>query len=124
MMLGFGISRIVILDLEQNPVGIISTGDVFRTVLDIESINGSKSFFENPNDHEYFWTKYGHLCSQPSGDVMTKQLISVNADEDLAIACKKMMDRNVNALGVEDSNQKLSGIIGKKDIVLVLAKEN
>lgn len=124
MMLGFGISRIVILDTQTTPVGIISTGDVFRTVLDIESIGSSKSFFENPIDHEYFWTKYSHLCSQSSGDVMTKKLISISSDEDLAIACKLMLDKKVNALGVKDSNQQLSGIIGKKDIVLVLSKEN
>ena len=120
-MLGFGISRIVIIDHQRKPVGLISTGDIFRAVLNVESIDSMKRIQETPKDYEEFWSRYGFFCSQPSGKIMTKKILKIIASEDLATACKLMIDKNVNALGVADSDGSLAGIIGKRDILLTLA---
>ena len=120
-MLGFGISRMMILDLDKQPIGIISTGDIFRAVLKIETIAQMKKSLDKSNDSEEFWSKYGVFCSQPAGKIMTKNIIKVKADQDLADACKVMIEKKINAVGVESSDGRLAGIVGKRDVLLALA---
>lgn len=119
-MLGYGISRILIIDDQKQPVGILSTGDVLRTVVEIEDL---KSKTETNNDSE-FWEKYEHFIAQPARKVMTPNLIKIDAGEDLAKACQIMIEQKINAVGVDDSSGKLGGIVGKRDVLLALAEMN
>lgn len=116
-MLGYGISRILIIDDQRQPVGILSTGDVLRTVAEIEDL-------DKTNDDSEFWEKYEHFIAQPASKVMTPSIIKINADEDLSTACQIMIEKKVNAIGVNDSSGKLGGIIGKRDVLLALAEMN
>jgi len=61
------------------------------------------------------------FCSQPAGKRMTKNIIKVKADQDLADACKVMIEKKINAVGVESSDGRLAGIVGKRDVLLALA---
>ena len=123
-MLGFGISRMMILDDNKHPAGIVSTGDLFRAILKIETLDEMKKNLDNSQIDEEFWSKYGYFCSQPAGKIMTKSIIKIKATEDLAKACQIMINREINALGVEDIDQSLAGIIGKRDVLLALARMN
>lgn len=52
---------------------------------------------------------------------MTRGIFSIQNNQDLAKACRVMIDHNVNALGVLDQNHKISGIISKTDVTRALA---
>jgi predicted transcriptional regulator len=119
-MLGFGISRMIITDRKRKPLGIISTGNIFRTVLDMECIESTKKSLELGNYQE-FWSRYGEFCAQPAEKVMSRGIITVRANEDLANACQIIIEKEINALGVEDSDGQLAGILGKRDVLLALA---
>lgn len=121
-MLGFGISRMMIIDDNRHPTGIVSTGDLFRAILKIETLDEMKKNLGKSQAEEEFWSKYGYFCSQPAGKIMTKSIIRVKATEDLAKACQIIINREINALGVEDTDKSLAGIIGKRDVLLALAR--
>lgn len=121
-MLGFGISRMMIIDDNKQPIGIVSTGDLFRAILKIENLNEMKKKLGKSQAEEEFWSKYGFFCSQPSGKIMTKSIIKVKANEDLAKACQIMINREINALAVGETNKSLDGIVGKRDVLLALAQ--
>ena len=115
------VSRMAIIYMSEKPVGIISTGDIFRAVLDIEASENTKKILNISRDYEDFWTRYGEFCSQPAEKVMSKGVIKIKENEDLANACQMILDKGINALLVEDSNGKLAGIIGKREILYALA---
>ena len=123
-MLGFGISRMMIIDDNKQPSGIVSTGDLFRAILKIETLDEMKKNLGKSQAEEEFWSKYGFFCSQPSGKIMTKSIIKVKANEDLAKACQIMINREINALAVGETNKNVEGIIGKRDVLLALAQTN
>ena len=120
-LLDLEISRMAIIYKTQKPVGIISTGDVFRTVLDIEATENTKKMLNLSRDYEDFWTRYGEFCSQPAEKIMSRGIIQVKENEDLANACQMILDKGINALLVVDSDGRLVGIIGKREILLALA---
>jgi predicted transcriptional regulator len=52
---------------------------------------------------------------------MSRGIIQVKENEDLANACQMILDKGINALLVEDSEGRLVGIIGKREILSALA---
>ena len=54
-------------------------------------------------------------------DVMTKGIITVKFNEDLAKACKTILENNVSGLVVLDGNDGIAGIISKTDVTKALA---
>ena len=52
-------------------------------------------------------------------DVMTPNIISIDYNDDLVMACTEMIENNVNGIGVL-INDKLSGIVSKTDVVKAL----
>jgi len=120
-ILDLDVSRMAIIYKTQKPVGIISTGDIFRTVLEIEANENTKKMLNLSRDYEDFWTRYGEFCSQPAEKIMSRGIILIKEDEDLATACQMILDKGINALLVQDSDGRLVGIIGKKEILLALA---
>lgn len=120
-MLESEISRIVIVHNERNPVGIISTGDIFRAVLDIEANENTQKIMNVVLDYENFWSRYKEFCSQTAEKVMSRGVIQVSENEDLAKASRIILDKRINALVVQDSEGQIKGIIGKREILATLA---
>jgi predicted transcriptional regulator len=122
-MLGSEFSRMVIVSKEKKPVGIISTGDIFRAVMDIEAAENTEKILNLTHDYENILLRYKEFCSYPAEKVMSRGIINVSEGEDLAKACQIILDKGINALGVQDNAGQINGIIGKREILLTLAKE-
>lgn len=120
-MLESEISRMVIVRNERNPVGIIATGDIFRAVLDVEAKENTQKIMNITLDYEKFWSRYKEFCSLPAEQVMGRGVIQVMDNDDLANACKMILDKKINALVVLDSDEQVKGIVGKRDILETLA---
>lgn len=52
---------------------------------------------------------------------MKDEIATVNYDDDLAKACKVLMDKKINGVGVLSSNGALIGILSKTDIIKAIA---
>lgn len=121
-MLEYKVSRLITLNQENKPIGIISLRDFFRISLDLGSDGddvGAYAFADNMR--KGFLSETGFGGTTLARDIMSKELISIKFDEDLAVASKTIIENNVNGLFVYDDKDGLDGIISKTDITQALA---
>lgn len=121
-MLEYKVSRLITLNQENKPVGIISLRDFFRISLDLGSEEddvGAYVFAENMR--KGFLSETGFGGTTLVRDIMSKELLSIKFDEDLATASKTIIENKVNGLFVYDDKDGLDGIISKTDITQALA---
>lgn len=118
-MLEKKISRIIVKNQQEEPVGIISFRDLFRISIEL----GSEDDFSGTNFEN---VRRGFLSEEGFGDislardVMTKGLITIKFNEDLAEACNVLLENNVSGLVVLDGNNTIAGIISKSDVTKAL----
>jgi len=119
------VSRLIIKDSENNAVGVITFGDVFRISLTMgeESnvIDNSDPAISVIFPRKGFLSETGFGGTISAKDVMSDSITSVDYNDDLVSACTEMIDNNINGCGVL-INRKLSGIVSKTDVVKVLAE--
>lgn len=121
-MLEYKVSRIITLNQQNNPVGVISFRDFFRISLDLGSDEddvGAFAFADNLR--KGFLAETGFGGTTLARDIMSKELLSIKFDEDLAVASQKIIENKVNGLFVYDDKDGLDGIISKTDITQALS---
>lgn len=120
-MLGKKISRIIVKNQNEEPVGIISFRDLFRISIELGSEEDYSGFNLSQNIRRGFLSEEGFGNISLARDVMTKGLITVKFNEDLADACNVLIENNVSGLVVLDGNDGISGIFSKTDATRALA---
>jgi CBS domain-containing protein len=106
-------------------VGIITFRDLFELAL-------KQGKYENILDNtdpvisvifprKGFISETGFGGSIKASDIMSKDIVSVDYDEDLAKAGKLLLEKNINGAGVLSGHGNIIGIISKTDIVKALA---
>ena len=124
-MLENKISRIIIKNHDEIPVGIISFRDLFRLALDL----GTEEFLEDNtrSDLSVIFSRKGFLSESGFGaittaaQIMTSGILSVLHSEDLAKACKILLENKVKGVGVLSANGVLLGILTKTDVTHALS---
>lgn len=119
-MLEKKISRIIVKNQNEEPVGIISFRDLFRISIELGSEEDYSGFNISENIRQGFLSKEGFGNISLARDVMTKGLITVKFNEDLAAACDMLVDNNVSGLVVLDGNNGISGVFSKTDVTKAL----
>lgn len=121
------ISRIILRDENEEPIGVLSFKDLFKTALK----SGNKKILkeQKPNLSITVFRKgfasesgFGKITS--ARDIMTGKIISVNYDDDLAKVCKILLDKKIHGAGVLSARNRLVGIISKTDVVQAIATMN
>jgi len=119
-MLKKKISRIIVKNQNEEAVGIISFRDLFRISIELGSEEDYSEFNITDNIRHGFLSKGGFGNISLARDIMTKGLITVKFNEDLAAACKILLENNVSGLVVLDGNNGISGIFSKTDVIKAL----
>ena len=121
------ISRIILRDENEDPVGVLSFKDLFRVALQ----SGSKKIIKEKKPNlsvtvfrKGFASETGFGKITLARDIMTGKIISVNYDDDLAKVCKILLDKKINAAGVLSTKNRLIGIISKTDVAQAIATMN
>lgn len=120
-MLEKKISRIIVKNQNEEPIGIISFRDLFRISIELGSEEDYSGFSLSSNIRRGFLSEEGFGDISLARDVMTKGLITIKFNEDLAEACRILLENNVSGLVVLDGNNGISGIISKTDVTKALA---
>lgn len=120
-MLEKKISRIIVKNQNEEAVGIISFRDLFRISIELGSEEDYSGFNLSQNIRRGFLSEEGFGNISLARDVMTKGLITVKFNEDLAVACEILLENNVSGLVVLDGNDSISGIFSKTDVTRALA---
>ena len=118
------ISRIILRNENEEPVGVLSFKDLFKMAL--QSGNKKTIKAQKPNlsvtvFRKGFASESGFGKITPARDLMTGKIISVNYDDDLAKVCKILLDKKIHGAGVLSSRNSLVGIISKTDVVQAIA---
>jgi len=119
-MLEKKISRIIVKNQNEEPVGIISFRNLFRISIELGSEEDYSGSNLSDNIRRGFLSEEGFGNISLAREIMTKGLITVKFNEDLADACKIILENNVSGLIVLDGNESIAGIISKTDIIKAL----
>ena len=122
-MLEKKISRIIVKNQNEEPVGIISFRDLFRISVELGSEEDYSGFNLSDNIRRGFLSENGFGGITLARDVMTKNLITIKFNENLTHACKIIMENNVSGLIVLDGNDGIAGIISKTDITKAVSSD-
>jgi CBS domain-containing protein len=123
MMSENDIEAIPVLNDKEELIGIITDGDLvmraskFHMPLFYQILDGA-IFFENPNIMD---SELKKMLGINAGEIMSKRVVSVTEDTPLEEIATIMVSRKIKRLPVVQG-KKLVGIIGRKDILTVLAK--
>ena len=122
-MLEKKISRIIVKNQNEEPVGIISFRDLFRISVELGSEEDYSGFNLSDNIRRGFLSEKGFGDIVLARDVMTKNLITIKFNENLTQACRIIMENDVSGLIVLDGNDGIAGIISKTDITKAVSSD-
>jgi len=101
------VSRIIVTDENGNPVGLISTNTLLT----------HSDYFTNGNTRSRDYLLQVNKEKLTVGDLATDELVTVNEEDDLALAASRMIKNQIGGIPVVNSNHNLVGIVSKTDIV-------
>jgi len=121
-MLEKKISRLVVKNQNEEPVGIISFRDLFRIAIELGDEKDDLGYGISDQIRKGFLSKEGFGNISLAREVMTEGLITIKFNQSLSDACKLILQNNISGLVVLDGNESIAGIIGKTDITKAIAK--
>lgn len=124
-MINEKISRVVIRNHDETPVGIVTFRDLFKLTL---TLGEQEDVLDNTDPvisvifpRKGFISNSGFGGSTKIDEIMHTGIISVDYDEDLAKTGKLLLEKNINGTGVLSGHGNIIGILSKTDIVKALA---
>ncbi|MFB5613482.1 MAG: CBS domain-containing protein [Candidatus Nitrosomaritimum yanchengensis] len=120
-MLENRVSRIIVKNQNEEPIGIISFRDLFRISIELGSEEDDSGFTISDQIRKGFLSEEGFGNISLAREVMTKGIFSIKFNEDLSSACELILENNVSGLVVLDGNGSIAGIISKTDIIKAIA---
>jgi CBS domain-containing protein len=119
------ISRIILRNHDEIPVGIITFRDLFELALKQgnydDVLDNTDPVISVIFPRKGFISESGFGGSVNADNVMSKDIVSVNYDDDLAKTGKLLLEKNINGAGVLSKHGNIIGIISKTDIVKAVA---
>jgi CBS domain-containing protein len=115
-MLENKVSRIIVKNQNEEPIGIISFRDLFRISLELGSEEDGLEFGFSDQIRKGFLSAEGFGDISLAREVMTKGIVSIKFNEEISNACSLILENNVSGLVVLDGNDSIAGIISKTDI--------
>jgi CBS domain-containing protein len=117
------VSRIILKDQKDVPVGIVAFRDLFRIALTLgqeeDTVDNTDPAISVIFPRKGFLSESGFGKTIFSKEIMSNRILTVDYDDDLVTACEILLDSNVNGVGVL-INGKLGGILSKTDITRAL----
>ena len=124
-MIDDGISRMILRNHNEVPVGIITFRDLFELALKQgnfdDVLDNTDPLISVIFPRKGFISESGFGGSVKVDDIMSKNIVSVNYDDDLAKAGKLLLEKNINGAGVLSKHDSMIGIISKSDIIKAVA---
>jgi len=119
------ISRVILRNHDERPVGILSFRDLFRTALiegqEKDLIDNTDAVISVISPRKGFLSETGFGGTTVAKDLMKDEIITVNYDDDLADACKILNENRIHGVGVLSGGGAMIGILSKTDVIKALA---
>ncbi len=113
------ISGLPVLDESGKVAGMVTEGDLIRRASRIKApgyleILGGLIYLDSPKK---FVDELQRAMSLEAGQLMSTNVISVGPEESIENAATLMVNEGVNRLPVIDEDEKLVGIVSRRDIM-------
>ena len=119
------ISRVILRNHDEIPVGIITFRDLFELALKQgryeDVLDNTDPVISVIFPRKGFISESGFGGNVKADDIMSKNIISVSYDDDLAKTATMLLEKNINGAGVLSRYGNIVGIISKTDIVKAVA---
>lgn len=113
------ISRVFLENKNNELEGILTIKDFFPLAMEKGHLNTLR-YNDYPTSSVLHMGKgFGHTTL--AKEIMNKNIVSIDYENDAVTACKKMIQNKISGVGVK-INEKTSGIISKTDVVKALSK--
>lgn len=122
-MISQHVSRIIVKDQDEKPIGVLSFRDLFRISM---ILGKEEEVVDNSSGISVLFSRKGLISKTGFGgtthakDAMTRKMFTVEHDDDMVMACTTLIDNNINGAAVVVNN-KLTGIFSKTDVVRAIA---
>ena len=122
-MISQKVSRIIVKNRAEKPVGVMSFRDLFRLSM---VLGKEEEIVDNSSGISVLFSRKGLISKTGFGataqvkEAMTVNMITVEHDDDLTMACITLIENDINAAAVLVNN-KLTGILSKTDVVRAIA---
>lgn len=122
-MISQHVSRIIVKDSGEKPIGVLSFRDLFKISM---IIGKEDEIVDNSSGITVLFSRKGLISKTGFGgttqakNAMTRKMFTVEHDDDLVMACNALVENNVNGAAVLVNN-KLTGILSKTDVVRAIA---
>ena len=124
-MIDDGISRVILRNHDETPVGIITFRDLFELALKQgnfdDVLDNTDPAISIIFPRKGFISESGFGGSVKVDNIMSKNIVSVRYDDDLAKAGTLLIEKNINGAGVLSGHDSIIGIISKSDIIKAVA---
>jgi CBS domain-containing protein len=124
-MIDDGISRVILRNHDETPVGIITFRDLFELALKQgnfdDVLDNTDPMISIIFPRKGFISESGFGRSVKVDDIMSKNIVSIRYDDDLAKAGTLLIEKNINGAGVLSGHDSIIGIISKSDIIKAVA---
>jgi CBS domain-containing protein len=127
------ISGAPVVNEENHVIGILSEGDIMR-MLEFHSpkinliLPAPLDLIELPVKMKHEMDELAEDMERASsvliGDIMTKKVVTISKDAQIADAAELMDSHHIKRLPVVDENHKLIGIVTRGDIIGAMVKGN
>lgn len=108
------VNALPVVDNKKTLIGIITIEDILSKLY--PSYGDSLKEFLNEANFEELEDKIGEIKDTTAQDIMNKEVYTAFSDDAILKAFSKMILKRVRQLPVIDYNDKLLGMVSKKDI--------
>jgi CBS domain-containing protein len=116
------ISRVIVVDDNDKPQGIITLADFSRR-LAYSLLNLSKTMLAERDQAPAAFLERAAAIGLKAKHFMTERPITLSHDSNLADAARLMMRHDISGLPITDDSRNLVGIVSKTDITRAVAHE-
>ena len=118
------ISGAPVVDKEGHVIGIVTEKDIMYKNSEpklppVADLLGAHIYLGGIKKYNEQLKK---ILASNVGELMTKEVVTVNEDTDIREIAELMLTNNINRVPVLDKSNKLRGIIGRTDIVRAISK--
>ena len=115
----YNISGLPVLDEAGRVAGIVTEGDLIRRASRVKApgyleILGGLIYLGSPKK---FVEELQRAMSLEAGQLMSKNLVSIKPDDTIEHAATLMIEKKISRLPVIDDDEKLVGIVSRRDIM-------
>lgn len=119
------LSGLPVIDDKGKVKGIVTEGDLIKRASRINApaaleVLGGILYLESPRK---FMDEIKRSMANIARDIMTKDVITVSPDKTIEDAATLLVQKNIKRLPVVDNEEKLIGIVSRKDIMKYLFDE-